>query len=712
MPRFKHKHLHNPLTQIRLLQLLPYNEDRDIRCSLETHELDRAPPYTALSYECGPLEPTVDILVEGHWFSIRHNLWLFLSQLKEKHQNSSAIRDTLIWADAICISQLDLWERNAQVGIMGSIFHRATSTYAWLGWPLNVDAASLFKFLRSARPPPPTQNNYANWQHNIAGYAKMHLVWLKQALALCEQSYFKRRWVIQELLLSQNVMLIWGEAELPWSIFLVFLHEIAIPEAWWSRMQFVARPAILKEIDATLAMEIASWVGKFGRNGFFFFPASDEDFGTILDEARSRTIQRVSLLKLLCDFRDTQCEHPSDRVYSMLSLSQEYMEVKVDYSMSAELRLCHILKCTRWSDLHDVRLVVDALQVRLPTLSNLYSGQVRPLVLTNLTFNRLGNVKYVFSFPGTIDAARQDLTRALHMESSAGTESMVAYKIKRSHIDHVVDTLDNLSLCMTALAEAHLATSTYSIESHDPTSATSVTSSQVHFAFTNHPLPAQNNQWVPYDVQLLVCDTGSLAVCRCPARIEDVLCVDEAGTLHVVRPTASKSQLVGDACVVLGDVHSTFGDKALRRSFGPRDMPSEVYNFESAAHQYMAAHEKLPRRRFSIPNYEPLEAHWIIYHAFQSAEKLAIVNFCYGSEQPTTLEALVDVWDAIRLSKEPAFTKSQIHETHRHRHRRKADNTDARESEVLGILLGESNVDLSQNSLDSRQIEDAREVGV
>jgi hypothetical protein len=39
----------------------------------------------------------------------------------------------LLWADAICINQSDINERNTQVKLMGEIYRTATRVHVWLG---------------------------------------------------------------------------------------------------------------------------------------------------------------------------------------------------------------------------------------------------------------------------------------------------------------------------------------------------------------------------------------------------------------------------------------------------------------------------------------------------------------------------------------------------------------------------------------------------
>ena len=54
------------------------------------------------------------------------------------------------WIDAICIHQIDIQERNAQVGMMGDIYACAEKVIVWLGdadWNSNVARVFLEKFL-------------------------------------------------------------------------------------------------------------------------------------------------------------------------------------------------------------------------------------------------------------------------------------------------------------------------------------------------------------------------------------------------------------------------------------------------------------------------------------------------------------------------------------------------------------------------------------
>lgn len=76
------------------------------------------------------------MFIDGQPFVVRENIWNFLFRAKEEDKIGS------LWIDATCIDQSCAAERNHQVGIMGSIYSKATKVIVWLGaGPLELDAA-------------------------------------------------------------------------------------------------------------------------------------------------------------------------------------------------------------------------------------------------------------------------------------------------------------------------------------------------------------------------------------------------------------------------------------------------------------------------------------------------------------------------------------------------------------------------------------------
>jgi hypothetical protein len=117
----------------------------------------------------------------------------------------------VIWADAICINQLDLQERSQQVAMMGSIFSNAHKVLICAGDPPNSgedeDVSSLmngFALLWGRHPDIPALReddplrNDPRWR-SVANF--MSLPW------------FRRAWVIQEVGLARDPRVLYGHCE-------------------------------------------------------------------------------------------------------------------------------------------------------------------------------------------------------------------------------------------------------------------------------------------------------------------------------------------------------------------------------------------------------------------------------------------------------------------------------------------------------------------
>ena len=129
-PSQPHRYVHLPLDrsrqQFRLLKF-PQNQiehAHQIKCEIRTFDLLSAPAYYALSYTWGPSTPVFRILIDGCFLEIGRNLSEFCKEwcyrAKEKTE--------YIWADQLCINQVDTLERNHQVELMSRIFSKAITT--------------------------------------------------------------------------------------------------------------------------------------------------------------------------------------------------------------------------------------------------------------------------------------------------------------------------------------------------------------------------------------------------------------------------------------------------------------------------------------------------------------------------------------------------------------------------------------------------------
>ncbi|KAH8723101.1 heterokaryon incompatibility protein-domain-containing protein [Phaeosphaeriaceae sp. PMI808] len=120
---------------IRLLCLWPGQWTDKIASSLEECSVSEARhSYVTISYTwgnhtSGNVDTTKQVLItcNGRRVPISENLFTILRRLRLPDSS------ILVWADALCINQMDTIERTHQVGMMGEIYRNSRETVIWLG---------------------------------------------------------------------------------------------------------------------------------------------------------------------------------------------------------------------------------------------------------------------------------------------------------------------------------------------------------------------------------------------------------------------------------------------------------------------------------------------------------------------------------------------------------------------------------------------------
>ncbi|KAN0098981.1 HET domain containing protein [Hyaloscypha variabilis] len=259
-------------TSIRLLNLEIGSSD-DNYGRLETFQLDKAPPFAALSYTWGNpyAEPNYELedIAQGAFCSrkytserncpircdetkvmVTHNLVDALDHIKRCYGPRKWPLDSrfYIWIDAICINQENIQERDAQVAIMGRIYASAKGVFVWLGCslPKTAKALELIKYL--AAIPEEKYSIMRNhdpkifWETYQALDMEMITIddWLI-VLSFIERNWFHRVWIIQEFCLPRYTTVLCGPDVIPWvDIYLVsrmlkltdWCHQLVRLEDW------------------------------------------------------------------------------------------------------------------------------------------------------------------------------------------------------------------------------------------------------------------------------------------------------------------------------------------------------------------------------------------------------------------------------------------------------------------------------------------------
>lgn len=125
--------------EVRFMKLCPAPWSEPIKCDIINFSVDEAPAYVALSYAWGDPTDTVEITLNDKPFHITTNLFNALRQLREFCWNPSAApdvfqnRNLLFWIDALCINQANIAEKASQIPHIGAIYKTAAQVVAWLG---------------------------------------------------------------------------------------------------------------------------------------------------------------------------------------------------------------------------------------------------------------------------------------------------------------------------------------------------------------------------------------------------------------------------------------------------------------------------------------------------------------------------------------------------------------------------------------------------
>ncbi|OCK82354.1 heterokaryon incompatibility, partial [Lepidopterella palustris CBS 459.81] len=114
------------------------------------------------------------------------------------------------WYDALCINQGDKDEKGHQVRLMSRIFSSAASVLAYIGEESENSSLAFNTMLKIGtdflqeypghgllRIKPATR-----WQEE--GFPAYGSEGLKAVLAVCERPWFRRIWIVQELLLASK----------------------------------------------------------------------------------------------------------------------------------------------------------------------------------------------------------------------------------------------------------------------------------------------------------------------------------------------------------------------------------------------------------------------------------------------------------------------------------------------------------------------------
>lgn len=312
--------------EIRLLRVQPGGDDEILRCDLSVHNVaDVRGRYSALSYCWGSTTLTEHIVCNHAGLAITSSLYIALRQHRALGNTSP------LWADAICINQEDIEEKNAQVRQMKRIYEQAEKVIIWIGEKRDDDVPGLELCKQMAAHRENIEARIdAEIRSGVALLDRPHAnlpieppkglppfedhSWTSMFL-LISRPWFFRVWIIQEFLVNEKLTLRCGDVELSFQ-------------------------SLLKEFHALDFAKAASWIrdqAAIARRTYE--DCRDRDLGapTILALGAMKRMRQDgydSILGYLLASRLFEATDPRDKMFSLIGLTPAIDIELIDYSHS------------------------------------------------------------------------------------------------------------------------------------------------------------------------------------------------------------------------------------------------------------------------------------------------------------------------------------------------------------------------------------------
>jgi hypothetical protein len=314
--------------EIRLAYITPENIAAFLACDKQSLFIDlyhvplaRAPVYEAFSYCWGGPNDKHAIFCNGKLLYIPSTLWRAIRwNFPEGGNNMYSIfegsrpagpRPAIFWADAICINQVDVLEKNHQIPLMRSIYSNAAEVLVYVNETnsgfLTMACLEMIKKAAEDQPQWSVLPHNINQQLDRVDWNAVH--------ELFTQAVFRRSWVIQEIVLGNDITICYGMARLK------IEHINAAITALHSNN---ARPS-----NSSLGQTVWTAEAQEALNG-----GVQQLFNLALVKARWLEGSPELFIEVLRRFRGAKATDQRDKVYALLSLApKRYQDGLIpDYS--------------------------------------------------------------------------------------------------------------------------------------------------------------------------------------------------------------------------------------------------------------------------------------------------------------------------------------------------------------------------------------------
>ncbi|KAK5720306.1 hypothetical protein LTR15_007580 [Elasticomyces elasticus] len=299
--------------QIRLLELQPGGYHDPLLARLLLVSLDDMPVYNTISYVWGDPSKTSKLVICGKRLSVPLNTALALRRMR--------LDDTVrvVWIDAVCINQKDIYERGQQVDIMGDIYRRSIGNLIHLtdDHIMGERAIKLASQIdKEARTETNEWKEFHSMAHtkdgNIASSDRKQRQDLDyEALwFLVRIPWFRRLWIFQEAVVSPSNICYIGTLSCQLGLLLRAIRWLDYTR------QLGKPPGVTESSGKTCLRTLADWADPV-LDGYHYLKAHSAYFGILVVNARA-----------------FERSEPRDGIFAVLGMLDEPIGIVPDYTRS------------------------------------------------------------------------------------------------------------------------------------------------------------------------------------------------------------------------------------------------------------------------------------------------------------------------------------------------------------------------------------------
>jgi hypothetical protein len=240
-----------------------------------------------------------------------NNLLVALNELSQPRWN---VTGSASWfrIDALCINQRNNEEKSRQVKIIGQIFSNANRVLVWLGDAENNSDLAM-ECLPSVVASMPATAAIPDLFGETANRLPVEDDPVWQALyALFNRPYFRRGWVIQEIVLAKEIDVLCGNKVISWNILTEFAGDVS------------------NSLPDTLLVKDPSFHGRNSRTG----RVSCSLLQQLKDNVVEGQLSSAGSAALVCIATEKEFTDPRDRLFALIGVLPPNISdsIHVDYS--------------------------------------------------------------------------------------------------------------------------------------------------------------------------------------------------------------------------------------------------------------------------------------------------------------------------------------------------------------------------------------------